>query len=62
MDTLCEKCAYFEYDDELEDYVCNAFMDEDDKAAYSENPFGCKKEMCRGFRPYDEYGMVKKQN
>ena len=28
--SLCDECAYFEYDEDDEQYVCSADMDEDD--------------------------------
>ncbi|MEE1017938.1 MAG: DUF6472 family protein [Acutalibacteraceae bacterium] len=56
-DTLCEKCAYFDYDDEVGDYVCGAYLDEDELYRYMSSG---KK--CPYFRPYDEYKIVQRQN
>ena len=30
MDNLCSQCAYLVYDDEMDEYVCDVRMDEDD--------------------------------
>ncbi|MEE3393336.1 MAG: DUF6472 family protein, partial [Lachnospiraceae bacterium] len=29
---ICDTCAYLEYDEDLEDYICSVDMDEDDYA------------------------------
>ena len=54
----CENCAYNTYDEETEDYVCTAYMDEDEYASFISS--GYKK--CPMFKLYDEYGIVRKQN
>ncbi len=55
----CEHCAYFNYDETTEQYVCDAYgaLDEDDIARFSDQSRGCPL-----FRFYDEYKMVQKQN
>ena len=53
----CETCAYFEYDDEIEEYVCQVSFDEDEMAS----TFGARA-ACPYYRFYDEYKMVQKQN
>ena len=46
------------YDDELEEYVCDAIgaLDEDDMARFGHS------RTCPYFRFYDEYKLVQKQN
>jgi len=53
----CDTCAYFTYDDDYEDYVCDIDMDEDDyrrlvESSYRECPF---------YRDGDEYKVVRHQ-
>ena len=55
--SLCDECAYFEYDEDDEQYVCSADMDEDD---YFSMITGNTKE-CPFFRNGDEYAVVKHQ-
>ena len=55
--SLCESCAYYTYDEEYEEYVCDVNMDEDDmfrliSSGYKECPF---------WRNGDEYDTVKHQ-
>lgn len=57
MDALCEQCAYCAYDEESEQYVCDAAPDEDEMARFLSEP-----QKCSWFRPYDEYKLVQKQN
>jgi hypothetical protein len=54
----CENCAYYAFDEETEEYVCSAYMDEDEYAAFLTS--GMKK--CPQFRLDDEYGVVRRQN
>lgn len=58
FNTNCDECMNYDYDEEYEEYVCLADMDEDDMARlmsgrYKECPF---------YRPGDEYTIVRKQN
>lgn len=53
----CETCALFYYDEEYEDYVCSADMDEDDVYRIMCN----RHEACPFYRDGDEYKVVKKQ-
>lgn len=55
----CEHCAYYIYNDVTDQYECEAFdaLDEDDIAH-----FGDRGRNCPGFRFYDEYKIVQKQN
>ena len=34
MATRCEECAYFVYDDEYEEYMCEINLDEDEVARF----------------------------
>ncbi len=55
----CENCAYYSYDEEYEEYVCDAYMmDEDD---YVKLMNGSKK-ACPYYRDGDEYRVVRHQN
>ncbi len=54
---LCDECAYFEYDEDDEEYVCLADMDEDD---YFRMLSGGTKD-CPFFRNGDEYAVVRHQ-
>lgn len=53
----CEMCAYFDYDDDYEEYVCIMNMDEDEAVRF----YG-GHDSCPYFRFYDEYKIVQKQN
>jgi len=55
--SMCETCAYYIYDEEYDEYICDVDMDEDDTARlisghYKECPF---------WRNGDEYNTVKHQ-
>lgn len=54
----CDNCVYNTYDDEAEEYICTAYMDEDEYAMFLTS--GCKT--CPCFKLDDEYGIVRKQN
>ena len=57
VQTSCESCAYYAYDDDYECYICEMDLDEDElvrflsDAAYS----------CPYYRNGDEYRVVRKQ-
>lgn len=55
---LCEECCNFVYDEDYEDYLCMANLDEDEFYRLHESNY---KE-CPYFNKYDEYGIVRKQN
>ncbi len=55
--TQCEMCAYFDYDEEWEEYVCSMNMDEDEMVRFYES-----RSSCPYFKFYDEYSVVRKQN
>lgn len=54
----CESCEFFIYDEELDDYVCDISLDEDEMADYMGRHTGS----CPYYRFYDEYKSVQKQN
>ena len=35
MDAICQQCAYLIYDEDYEEYICDAQMDEDDYSRLS---------------------------
>lgn len=55
--TSCENCMYFEYDDELEYYVCQMNLDEDEMYRFMHNIF----DNCPYYKYGDEYTIVRKQ-
>lgn len=56
--TNCESCVYFDYDDELDDYVCTVNLDEDEALDFLNG----RNNRCPYYRFYDEYKSVQKQN
>ncbi len=54
----CENCTYYAYDDEYEEYICGADMDEDDFARLM---YGPSKSSCPYYRDGDEYKVVRHQ-
>lgn len=57
MKTNCESCAFYEYDEDYEDYVCDVDMDEDEAVRL----MGDSSYECPYYRSGDEYAVVKKQ-
>ena len=53
----CESCEFYDYDEELDAYVCDMSLDEDEMA----NFLGKRTEGCPYYRFYDEYKSVHKQ-
>ena len=53
----CEDCAYYAYDEEYEEYYCEADMDEDDYGRLMSNGF----RECPYFKDGDEYKVVRHQ-
>ena len=51
----CETCMNYVYDEEYDDYVCIANIDEDEYYRYIQN------NRCPYFRFGDDYTIVKKQ-
>ncbi|MDO5142074.1 MAG: DUF6472 family protein [Eubacteriales bacterium] len=53
----CEDCAYQVYDDALDEYVCEAYLDEDEFCRLLQHGGACPY-----FRPGDDYALVRHQN
>ena len=53
----CEFCAHYEYDDEMDCYVCEMNLDEDEMVRFLSASF----ENCPYFQLEDEYRIVRKQ-
>lgn len=54
----CENCLHYEWDDDMEAYICNVNLDEDEQ----ERAMRRGKRECPYFVFYDEYLSVRKQN
>ena len=53
----CESCEFYDYDEDLDAYICKVNLDEDEMIAFlSRNTKGCPY-----YRFYDEYKSVHKQ-
>ena len=55
--TRCEDCEFYDYDEELDAYVCDMSLDEDEMVSFLAGNTG----RCPYFRYYDEYKSVHKQ-
>lgn len=53
----CETCQYYNYDDEMEMYVCDRDMDEDEYSRYLTRG----SRTCPFYRDGDEYKTARKQ-
>ncbi|MCR4955775.1 MAG: DUF6472 family protein [Lachnospiraceae bacterium] len=53
----CEQCMNFAYDEELDEYDCQVYLDEDELARYMSREYRA----CPYFRGGDEYTIVRKQ-
>jgi hypothetical protein len=53
----CSSCAYLEYDEDYEEYLCSIDMDEDDWVRVMESSHGA----CPYYRNGDEYAVVRHQ-
>ncbi|MBQ7562785.1 MAG: hypothetical protein IJT16_02215 [Lachnospiraceae bacterium] len=54
----CEECENYIFDDEIEEYACDAWMDEDDYGRLASE----RRTVCPYFRFRDEYRVVRKQS
>ena len=54
----CDDCLYYDYDEDMDAYVCTVNMDEDEAVAFLTKRF----ESCPYYRYYDEYKSVRRQN
>lgn len=57
MDGNCESCAFYSYDEEYDDYVCQAELDEDDMVRFLSG----RTAACPFWRPGDEYRTARRQ-
>ena len=57
MKGSCETCAFYEYDEEYDYYVCSASLDEDEMARFLQDSHF----QCPYYRLGDEYAVVRKQ-
>lgn len=55
--TNCEYCSHYSYDEELEEYLCDVDMDEDDLVRLNSR----ENKACPYFNGGDEYTIVRKQ-
>ena len=54
----CESCEFYDYDEDLDAYVCNQQLDQDEMIDFlGKNTAGCPY-----YRFHDEYKSVQKQN
>ena len=53
----CEECEFYDYDEELDAYVCQVNLDEDEMISFIAGNTG----RCPYYRYYDEYKSVHKQ-
>ena len=53
----CESCYYYDYDEELDAYVCYMDIDEDELYRIYADP----RHVCPYFRTGDEYGLARRQ-
>ncbi len=53
----CESCEFYDYDEELDAYVCDLKLDEDEMVDF----LGRNTRSCPYYRFYDEYKSVHKQ-
>ena len=57
MSANCEECVYYEYDEELAAYVCEADLDEDEMERFLRG--GTRD--CPFYRPGDDYRTARRQ-
>lgn len=58
MQSRCEDCLYFAYDEEYDDYGCTMQLDEDEAARFQQGT----RRHCPYWRCGDDYTIVRKQN
>ena len=57
MTGTCDDCAYNVYDDEMDEYVCEAYLDEHDSYRLMQTGKSCPYS-----RSGDDYELVRHQN
>ena len=55
--TNCESCVYYDFDEDLDAYVCIRNLDEDEMERF----LAGQNRSCPYYRYYDEYKSVHKQ-
>lgn len=55
---ICDNCSYYDYDEESDEYICSADIDEDELYSFMQGNGG----NCPYYNSYDEYKIVEKQN
>ena len=58
IETSCDTCLYFEYDEDYECYNCLVNLDEDEMMRFLSH----QTKGCPYYNHFDEYGVVRKQN
>ncbi len=53
----CSTCAYCSYDEDIDAYVCDMYLDEDEYARF----MGGHYKKCPYYRDGDEYKIARKQ-
>ena len=53
----CEDCEFYDYDEDMDAYVCQVNLDEDEMVSFISGQTG----RCPYYRYYDEYKSVHKQ-
>ena len=56
--SICDSCVNFVLDDELQEYFCDAPIDEDEMSRFLNGD----NKSCPYYRLDDEYSIVKRQN
>ena len=54
---MCESCAYFEFDDEANCFVCTMNLDEDEMQRFLQQ----QTKECSYYKFFDEYDLSRKQ-
>ncbi len=57
MQTNCESCEFYDYDEFYDEYTCTMKLDEEDMVRF----LGGRNAACPYYRFYDEYKSVHKQ-
>ena len=57
MQSNCESCEFYDYDEEYEEYVCMMRLDEDEMIRFLSG----NTSSCPYYRFYDEYKSVQRQ-
>ncbi len=58
QESMCQRCLYYDYDEESGEDCCQLYLDEDEMVSF----IGRRTAHCPYFRDYDEYKTVRKQN